>query len=239
MSDEQAGVGAVEVQKPQISEAEKAKRKAVGERMKAGKLAKEAARKAKASAPAVKIDKEEGKITFFTEMDIDSKGRMKSSYPFYFNTKRMEEAKEEYRRLKGMIDRHEVPSEYTGEVMSKINAYEAEMAAIERNRPRVQDIGRIKKYRDQLQDVIAPTMFTKKEMVDGLVDPNEEARRMAEPIIPVPQELRELLANNGAKLTKEGKASRDDLTRTWQMCQWHIREAGEWVNLDAESLRQR
>jgi hypothetical protein len=213
-------------------------KKAWGEKMQAARRAKKAEKKAIKAAPAVKV-KEEGKITFFTEMDIDSKGRMKSSYPFYFNTKRMDEAKEEYRRLKGMIDRREVPSEYTGEVMAKINAYEAEMAAIERNKPRVQDIGRIKKYRDGLEEVIKPTMFTKKDMIDGLVDPNEEARRMSEPTIPVPAELRELLVNNGGKLSSDGKASRDDLTRTWQMCQWHLRNAGEYTSLDAEYLRQR
>ena len=190
-------------------------------------------------APAIKVNNDSDKVTFFTEIDLDAKGNPKASYPFYFNKKRMDEVREEYKRLKGMIDRREVPPEYTGEVMEKIRAHETEMAAIEKHKPNVKNIDKIRKYRDELEEAIKPTMFTSSEMKDGLVDPNEEARRMTEPIISVPQDIRELIANNGGKLSKDGKASRDDLTRTWQMCQWHLREHGEYVNLDAESLRKR
>jgi hypothetical protein len=212
----------------QMAKAREARRKNIEER------------KSAADAPKAVVSDDTERITFFTEMDIDRKGRLRASYPFYMDRKRMDRNKEELRRYRGMVERGEVPAEYTGEVMERIRAYETEIHYMEEHMPKItKNLKKIRKYRDDLQDIIAPSMFEKKEMIDGIVDPNEEARRMSEPVIAVPDHLRQFISDNGGRISKQGKACRDDLVRVWQMCQDSFIQAGEFVHTDAEVLRKR
>jgi hypothetical protein len=178
--------------------------------------------------------KETAEITFFTELDYNAKGQLKSVYPFYHNTKVMDDAREDLRRMEKSVASNSVPSEYLPQTMEMIKStktlldtYEAHLPALRKN------IDGVIKTRDILSSIIAPSLFTRKEMSLGLVDPHEEARRMAEPCIDVPQELRSIAAKNGVMMDKKHKASRNDISRLYQMCQ---RELGEPA--DVEYLRR-
>lgn len=178
--------------------------------------------------------KETAEINFFTEIDYNSKGQLKSVYPFYHNTKVMDDARESLRRMEKSVERGDVPAQYMPETMSMIKntkdmleAYESHLPSLERN------IDMVVSVRNKLVELIAPTLFTRREMTLGLVDPHEEAKRMAEPIIEVPKELRGIAVKNGVMLDKRGKASRNDLSRLYQMCQRKLGEPG-----DVEYLRK-
>lgn len=172
-------------------------------------------------------------ISFFTEMDLDKDGNIKSSYPFYFNKNRMEKSKMDLKRLERMIENREVPQEYIGDVNDKIRNYKKELEALDRYTPKVaKNLDRIKKLSDNLKEYIAPSLFTRREMNLGLVDPHEEATRMSEQKISVNSETAEAIVKNGGHVAN-GKVSRDDLTRLYQMCQFHLEEPG-----DVEYLRK-
>jgi hypothetical protein len=172
-------------------------------------------------------------ISFFTEMDLDKDGNIKASYPFYFNKRRMENSKMDLNRLERMVENKEVPNEFIGDVMDKIRNYKKELEALERYTPKAaKNLDRIKKLSDTLKDYIAPSLFTRREMNLGLVDPHEESTRMSEPKISVNSETAAAVVKNGGRVDN-GKVSRDDLTRLYQMCQHSLGEPG-----DVEYLRK-
>jgi hypothetical protein len=178
--------------------------------------------------------KETAEICFFTEIDYDSKGNLRAVYPFYHNLKVMEDARDNLRRMERSVDRGDIPKDYLPQTMNMIketkvmiDTYESHLPSIKKN------IDGVKRTRDILADVIAPTLFTRREMSLGLVDPHEEARRMAEPCIDVPQDLRAIAAKNGVMMDNRNRASRNDISRLYQMCQ---RELGEPA--DVEYLRK-
>ena len=178
--------------------------------------------------------KETAEINFFTEIDYNAKGQLKSVYPFYHNTKVMDDARESLRQMEKSVASGVIPGEYLPSTMNMIKetktmleTYEAHLPTLERN------IDMVVKVRDQLANIIAPSLFTRREMSLGLVDPHEEAKRMSEPVLDVPKELRGIAVKNGVMLDKKNRASRNDMSRLYQMCQ---RKLGEPA--DVEYLRQ-
>ena len=178
--------------------------------------------------------KDDSSISFMTEIDLDKNGNPKASYPFYQNPRHMEDLKEDKRKLEKAVAAGFVDADHIGEVKSRIAQYGQQLDAYEKHLPEMEkNIDRINKMSKDLADVIAPTMFTRKEMRDGLVDPHEDARRMSEPIIELPKELCETAIRNGVRVDSSRKVSRDGATRLWQMCQ---RKLGG--STDAEYLRR-
>ena len=186
------------------------------------------------AAPMVVKEKDNSVINFFTEIDLDSKGNPKASYPFYQNPRQLDEIKEDKRKLEQAVSKGYVDADHLPEVQSRINQYSKQMEALEKHNPDMtKNMDRINKLSKTLADVIAPTMFTRKEMKEGLVDPHEEARRMVEPCIELPKEIRETAIKNGIQVGSDGRVSRDNAVRLWQMCN---RTLGQ--STDAEYLRR-
>lgn len=186
------------------------------------------------SAPAIKASVDDTAINFFTEIDLDKNGNPKASYPFYHNPRHLEEIKEDKRRLEKAIASGFVDADHLPEAKQRISQYATQLEALEKHMPAMEkNIDRIDKMSKSLSDVIAPSMFTRKEMRDGLVDPHEEARRMSEPIIILPSEICSTAIKNGIPVGKDRKVSRDNAVRLWQMCQRKLDRSP-----DAEYLRR-
>lgn len=188
----------------------------------------------KDSVPAIKVSADDSAINFFTEIDLDKNGNPKASYPFYHNPRQIEELKEDKRRLEKAISSGFVDADHLPEAKSRIAQYTQQLEAIEKHKPEMEkNIDKIDKMSKTLAGVIAPSMFTRKEMRDGLVDPHEEARRMSEPIITLPPELCSTAIKNGIPVNGDRKVSRDGAVRLWQMCQRRLDRSP-----DAEYLRK-
>ena len=186
------------------------------------------------SAPAIKVSEDNSAINFFTEIDLDKNGNPKASYPFYYNPRQIEELKEDKRRLEKAVANGFVDADHMPEAQTRISQYTLQLEAIEKHKPEMEkNIDRIDKMSKSLADVIAPSMFTRKEMREGLVDPHEEARRMSEPVVTLPPEVCETAIKNGIPVGKDRKVSRDGAVRLWQMCQRRLDRSP-----DAEYLRR-
>jgi hypothetical protein len=182
----------------------------------------------------IKSSKDDSAINFFTEIDLDKNGNPKASYPFYHNPRQIEEIKEDRRKLEKAVAAGFVDADHLPEAKTRIEQYTRQLEAIEKHKPEMEkNIDRIDKMSKSLADAIAPSMFTRKEMHDGLVDPHEEARRMSEPVITLPQELCSTFIKNGIPVGGDRKVSRDSAVRIWQMCQRRLDRSP-----DAEYLRR-
>jgi hypothetical protein len=161
---------------------------------------------------------EAASIMFFTEADLDPKGRIKHQYPVYFNRKQKDDIQEEIRRLKTGIDKKLFPDGVMGEAREKLRKAEDALERMETMRPDFEKHkDRIAKLRDELGTGISDSLFTRDEMKKGLADAHEEARRMSEPVITLSPSAAGVAVQNGIRITGDRKVSRTDATRLWQM----------------------
>ncbi len=115
-------------------------------------------------------------FSFFSEIDLnDNTGEIKSDMPAWFFDVHIEELEENIARKKRMLKEGLIDPEVKFNMENELNYEQAQLAEIERSRPRLsgeqkdacytayQDLGK------QLRDVLP----TRKEDQDGLVNPRE------------------------------------------------------------------
>ncbi len=158
-------------------------------------------------------------IVLFSEEDINVHGKLAHDYPaWYFQ--RLEEdliesiSSKERELSSGAID--ESRREYLTRELAKDKTI---LASVKESKPKIKgaSIDKLKKHYEELSEKIKDALFTRDEMMKGLVDPHKEANRISTPCIPLRGELFDFAKANFLRSDKDGKFTRDDVVRLWKI----------------------
>ncbi len=182
---------------------------------------------------------EEGKITFFGAVDRKGKredGMIGSSYPAWFDQRKIEDLENSIQFQEGMLERGQVQPEGVMRAKMDLAREKKILADIKSSKPKLRDKDHdaVAKGRDALEEKIGESMFTKKAMMEGLADAHEEAKRMSEPCIPVDPVLAEACGLKD-KMNKKGMIPRNHAVKIWQICQSYL---GDDRGTNVEILRR-
>lgn len=183
--------------------------------------------------PAKKEEKikDEGKIQFFGEIDLNDDGGIRSDMPAWYLDRQVEELEEGIVKKEGMIKREQVTGESAAVLREQIKADRARLKKIEEGRPELEGSkkDRVARFRESLAKQIRESMPTRKQTRDGLVNPYNELKRLKSKHIKVDTEL---AAACGVKPVR-GHISGDEANKCFQIAS---RALGEESN--PETLRQ-
>lgn len=188
---------------------------------------------------AQKEDKESpGEIRFFGEIDLNQYGKVGADYPSWYFPRQIESLKEDLGRMQRELDGGTVLPQNIPNLKLLINKTKEKLDKIESSKPKLtgKQIDRLSKWRREIESVISESQFTYDEMHRGTADPHEEARRMTEGIIKIDPEIARA-AN--LKPNRNGKYSRNEAVRAWQLSGRALQEATHWEErTNAEILRR-
>jgi hypothetical protein len=172
-------------------------------------------------------------VTYFTESDIGADGKIKNTYPLYYNGKQVDDIKEEIRLLENAFEKGYNDAERAAKDKARLRDLKSKVEAMESMEPSFEACrDTIAKHDKALSQILKDSMPSRDAMMKRFSDPHREAVLMSQCEIPVPPEIRGLILRNGGRVIN-GKASRNDITRVWQ---YGRKVLGE--NSDAEVLRR-
>lgn len=171
-------------------------------------------------------------IEFFGEVDKKN-GKMSSAYPAWYHTNKVEELALEVDDLKRKLDSGFFEGSQRMNIKADYDAKYAKLQSIMSCSPTLSgpEKDAIAEVRKTLETEIQGAMFTRSEMMHGLADAHEEARRMTQPSISA-YGLTDFCRKNGIEPVK-GKISRNQAVKLWKICGKAIGEA-----TNVESLRK-
>lgn len=182
----------------------------------------------------------EPSIKFFGEMDINPKiGTISSEYPMWYSKAHMEELADSISSLERQIDNGSFPRDREGEMRAELKKFKERYHKIESSVPKMSGVEKDKfaKLRKEMGKEIAAGLFTRSQMMKGTVDPQVEADRMVLPKIPVKPEYEELIRASNIK-PRDGKISRDELSKVWKLVGRTLNLNGGDEDLNTEVLRR-
>lgn len=170
-------------------------------------------------------------MKLFGPSDCDKFGKIKSEYPVWYHEVHIDELRESIAASKRALNRGEVPQAALASHKADLVRNENRLREIDKNKPKLSTGERDKLYKlwkEELCPSIKNSMFTRSDMMKGLADGHEEARRMVKPVIPVSGELVKFLGFCNCKVVK-GMASRNMLAKAFKLTG---RLLGESTNIE-------
>lgn len=173
-------------------------------------------------------------ISFFSESDMNKNGKIASEYPMWYNPNMIEEIREEIKRDEFMVDNGLVADSKVTAVRNRLVGSKKKLEEIENSKPKLstEEENKLKKAKDEIAKEIKNALFSRSQMLKGLADGHEEARRMATPTIKVSAEMVDLVKACNIPIY-DGKMSRNDAQKAWKIASRYF---GDMSNV--ESLRK-
>jgi hypothetical protein len=172
----------------------------------------------------------------------EREGYITADYPaWYFGEGRqMEDLRKEIKDLGSALDVGAVSAEDVVRRTEDLADMKARLADIENSKPVFtgKDEVDLAKLRKDIGQKIGQALFTYDDMMRGTADAREEARRMKQPCIKLTKEQQALAINCEMNVSKDGKISRDDASRIYQMASKLLGESGMVENLRKEKRRR-
>ena len=174
---------------------------------------------------------------FFGEVDLNSKGNISAELPAWTFSQLIDDLEEEIRTNEINLTDTSINPETRGKLLAKDKQMKERLEKIITSKPKVNtDVVYSIVGKDMsggsLGEKISESMFTRDQMIKGIADAREEARRMSEPIISLSGKEVAMANGCGIKL-REGKVSRDEAIKVWRIGRKYL---GELSN--AELLRK-
>jgi len=164
-------------------------------------------------------DWENPDFTVFTQSDLSPDGKkIASTLPLWYNSAYREELEATISRMEYALKEGYVPDGRRGEFNAKLKTYKERLQSLNDAIPKFnkKSIDMIAKVVSTLSEKIANSLFPRDQMERGIVDPSEEARRMAEPAISLnDMELKWAMACNIKPV--KGKVSRTQAELMWKI----------------------
>jgi hypothetical protein len=159
---------------------------------------------------------ESSDFQFFTEVDFNQHDRIGSMFPAYTNLSLIEDLKNEIYGAELALNSQNISPERRASVSKDLVVKKERLNIIENSRPKI-DEKRLMGIKKDMEGLIRDSMFTDTEMKKGLADAHEEARRMVEKVIPISDDVANVLAGCNVKIDPDNKrVSRNDLTKGWK-----------------------
>lgn len=170
------------------------------------------------------------KVEFFGKSDMNSKGGRASEVPAWYLRQNKEELEQSIETAERQLRNEEIPQQNKPEHIAKLEKMKVKMDRINEETPNYSGASkdRVSKSTEDLGSKIAEAMFTRTEMMKGLADAHEEARRMSEPCIKLNEDQLILAKKAGCRIY-DGKVNRTDAERVWKFCR---RSLGESSNTE-------
>ena len=207
-----------------------------------------------ASSTVMTQDKQKGKVmarpkkevkatteeaVFFSESDMyidkaTGKKMISSEYPSWYNRQAIEELEEDMRRDEYALKMGYIKEAQMPVVRDRLKSFKKKLDEIESSFPILSDKKKdeVKLASDYLGNQIRDRMFTRSQMMKGIADSHEEAKRMITPSITVTPEIDEL-AKACNVTVRDGKISRDEASKIWKITRRALEESS-----DCEELRR-
>jgi hypothetical protein len=189
-------------------------------------------------APAIIVKpSEEETVTFFTEMDLNEKGKIKNAYPSHYNRRVRQNLLDEIDRL----ERQEHDATMNPNLAGHLGIIKQQLSSardtlskmdesIEKLRVNKDVVSGIRK---SLGEKIRESMPTLSDMHNRRADPHDEAEKMVGPCIRLSDKEASVAVRNGIQVGPDKMVSRTSATMLWQ---WAGNALGE--TRDAETLRK-
>lgn len=174
-------------------------------------------------------------VEFYGSIDKNKHGNIGSEAPAWYFKQHKENLENDISAQKNRLERGEVPENSKPEAIAELARMRKKLDSINESQPKINGNQKdaIAKVGSELGTKISEAMFTRSDMMKGLADAHEEARRMADPCIKLSHDEIVLAKKAGCRVTNDGMVSRTDGERTWKMIQ---RSLGE--NSNSERLRR-
>jgi hypothetical protein len=173
-------------------------------------------------------------VEFFGKVDRNKDGKIASEVPSWYLRQHQDELKNDIARTENALAREEIPPTEKPLIKANLEKMKAKLDSVEASKPKIkgnEDV--LMGIRKELGEEISNSMFTRSDMMKGVADAHEEARRMADPCIKLSGKALLLAEKAGAKISKGGMVSRTDAEKTWKLLS---RALGE--NSNTETLRR-
>lgn len=167
-------------------------------------------------------------IEFFGKVDRAKDGSIGSEIPAWMLETHIEELRESVAQKERMIASGDVPASEVPYLRESYKKEKERLEEIEISKPKLsaEQIDGLHKAHKKVGEQIAESMFSRDEMMKGLADAHEEARRMVKPIIAVDPEL----ARACNVPVVDGKVSRNGAIKIWKIAGKYL---GEGTNPEA------
>lgn len=161
----------------------------------------------------------EGAIKFFSETDLTDKGKVSSTYPAWYFINMLDDLREEIRRDDRAISKGLVRPENVEETRARLERNQAKLTKIEDSMPSFTGAAKdvLAKATKELGRSISEAMFTRDDMMKGLADAHQEARRMSTPCIKLPTEAVPLARASNIRVDGNGMVSRTSAEKVWKI----------------------
>jgi hypothetical protein len=181
------------------------------------------------------------KITFFSEIDMDNKGKINTTFPSWYFDKVVEDKEESIRKMEYALKNNHVPPDRIYQYRENLTKEKEHLDKILEAKPNIkkhQDriasaVGKNDKEFGTLGAKISDSMFSRDQMMKGLADAHTEADRMVKPCIHLAPEEVSIAKAANVRLTQGNKVSRNDAEVIWKLGRKAIGES-----TDTEILRR-
>lgn len=168
-------------------------------------------------------------IEFYGEVDLNHKGGVASFMPAWSYRELIEDLKEQIDSKKRAIDSGALEAEQLVKTREEHKKLKGRYESIVSSKPKI-DVDRMDNISKSIGEKISEAMFTRDQMVKGLADAHEEARRMSQPCIKLTGD--EAIVAQAARIkgVKDGGAfvvSRTQAEKLWKLTR---KSMGEMAN---------
>jgi hypothetical protein len=174
-------------------------------------------------------------VEFFGDVDKNKKGEIASHVPSWYLNQHKEELEGNIEYVEKQLANGVVYESEKPITVSNLKKMKEKLESIEASKPMFSDGQKdlIDKTRKSIGKKISEAMFTRSDMMKGLADAHEEARRMADPCIKLEGPELVLAQKAGCRIDGNGRVSRTSAEMVWK---FSSRAIGEPSN--TESLRK-
>jgi hypothetical protein len=171
---------------------------------------------AEVGAPAVAVKKSE--IQWFTEVDLNDKGKVASDYPAWYFSVHVDELAEDIRGLENAIEEGVYIGKKKRDALKQLETKKHRYEVITNGKPKLDGPVKDKVARsfNELGEDIKRSMFSYDESWKMTADAHEEATRMVNPCIPIKDDVVGSFAKERGMKVVDGKVSRNDASIIWK-----------------------
>jgi len=178
-----------------------------------------------------KTKKDDSKISFFGEIDLNDQGKIKSDMPAWYLERQIDEMEEGVSRKERMLKMGTVDPEVAPRMREEVKAERKKLEMIKGGRPNLTGTRKDTCFKvwENLGRQIGDSMPTRKQAKDGLVNPYDEMKRLKNKHITVNPEI----AAACGVTPHQGKITGDEANKCYQILGKALGE-----NTSVEALRK-